>query len=159
MKFKLIWFTLITVFTAVNSYVTYQYRDFLTVSKLPICFLMLSYLCISLLLFNMKSRPLRAVTYTLNILVLLLAITYAIYCRRPLGFYIVFVSSVLFAKNIIAGPNSKDRPLTKIVNTVLLSVLFCHFGHYGNYLLGNGARPSGQWCGHPMEKREFIFLR
>ena len=109
MKFKLIWLTLITVFIAVKSYVTYQYRGFLTVSKLTICFLMLSYLCISLLMFNMKSKPLRVVTYTLNILVLLLAITYAIYCRRPLGFYIVFVSSVLFAKNLIAGPNSTVR--------------------------------------------------
>ncbi len=67
MKIKLIWLTLITVFIAVNSYVTYQYRDFLSISKLPICFLMLSYFCISLLMFNIKSKPLRAVTYTLNI--------------------------------------------------------------------------------------------
>jgi len=122
MKFKLIWLTLITAFIGVNTYVTYQYRGFLTISKLPVCFLMLSYLCISLLLFNIKSKPLRAVTYTLNILVLLLAITYAIYCRRPLGFYIVFVSCVLLAKNIIAGPNGKDKTLTKIANTVILSV-------------------------------------
>lgn len=146
MKFKLIWLTLITAFIGVNTYVTYQYRGFLTISKLPICFLMLSYLCISLLLFNIKSMPLRVVTYTLNILVLLLVITYAIYCRSPLGFYIVFVSSVLLAKNLIAGPNSKDRPLTKIANTALLSVFFAilvitgiTFSATARDPLGNGA--------------------
>ncbi len=57
MKFKLIWLTLITAFIGVNTYVTYQYRGFLTISKLLVCFLMLSYLCISLLFSILSQSP------------------------------------------------------------------------------------------------------
>lgn len=147
MKSKLIWLTLITALTAVNPYVTYLYRDIMTVSKLPVCFLMLSYLCISLLFFNIKSKPLRAVTYTLNILVFLLAIIYAIYCRRPLGFYILFISYLLLGKNLIAGPNSKDKPLTKIANTVVLSVFSAVLVITGITFLMEVRNPLGNGAG------------
>ena len=106
--------------TALNLYVTYAIRHALSVSVLPACFLALSFLCSVLFLFSPKAKLWRTVTYILNVLILLLGIAYAIYFRRPLGFYTAFSSVALFAKNFIAGPNRKDSSVMKIVNAALL---------------------------------------
>ncbi len=119
MKIRFIGFILLT---ALNGYVTYQLWDALCISKLPVCFLALSYLCGLLFLINIKSKLQRVITYVLNILVLLLEISYALYFRRPLGFYTAFSPVTLFAKNFIAGPNRKDKPVTKIINATLLLI-------------------------------------
>lgn len=108
--------------TALNLYVAYAIRTALSVSVLPACFLALSFLCSALILFSPKAKLWRNVTYILNVLILLLGIAYAIYFRRPLGFYTAFSSVALFAKNFIAGPNRKDRPVTKIINAALLLI-------------------------------------
>ena len=108
--------------TALNLYVTYAIRHVLSVSVLPACFLALSYLCGVLFLFSPKAKLWRTVTYTLNVLILLFGIAYAIYFRRPLGFYTAFSSVALFAKNFIAGPDRKDRPVTKTINAILLLI-------------------------------------
>ena len=108
--------------TALNLYVTYAIRHALSVSVLPACFLVLSFLCSVLFLFSPKAKLWRAATYILNVLILLLGIAYAIYFRRPLGFYTAFSSVALFAKNFIAGPNRKDRSVTKIINAALLLI-------------------------------------
>ena len=108
--------------TALNLCVTYAIRHALSISVLPACFLALSFLCSVLFLFSPKAKLWRTVTYILNVLILLLGITYAIYFRRPLGFYTAFSSVALFAKNFIAGPNRKDKPVTKIVNAALLLI-------------------------------------
>lgn len=108
--------------TALNLYVTYAIRHALSVSVLPACFLALSFLCSVLFLFSPKAKLWRTVTYVLNVLILLLGIAYAIYFRRPLGFYTAFSSVALFAKNFIAGPDRKDKPVTKIVNAALLLI-------------------------------------
>lgn len=119
MKFRLIGFALLT---ALNGYTTYQLRDALSISKLPLCFLTLSYLCGVLFLINIKAKTQRVLTYTLTVTIFVLGIVYAFYFRRPLGFYTAFSSAVLFSKNFIAGPNRRDKPMTKIVNAVLLLI-------------------------------------
>lgn len=119
MKIRLIGFTLLT---ALNGYVTYQLWDALCISNLPLCFLAMSYLCGVLFLINIKAKTQRIITYIVNVLILLLGIAYALYFRRPLGFYTAFSSAVLFAKNFIAGPDHKDKPMTKIINAALLLV-------------------------------------
>lgn len=119
MKIRLFGFT---VLTALNLYVTYTLRHAILVSRLPACFLALCFLCGTLFLFNIRSKPWRILTYTLNVIILLLGIAYAIYFRRPLGFYTAFSSAALFAKNFIAGPDRKDKPVTKIINAALLLI-------------------------------------
>lgn len=119
MKIRLIGFILLT---ALNGYVTYQLWDALCISKLPVCFLALSYLCGVLFLINIKAKTQRALTYTFTVTIFVLGITYALYFRRPLGFYTAFSSVALFAKNFIAGPDRKDKPVTKTVNAVLLLI-------------------------------------
>lgn len=119
MKIRLFGFT---VLTALNLYVTYTLRHAILVSKLPTCFLALCFLCSTLFLFNIRSKPWRILTYILNVIILLLGIAYAIYFRRPLGFYTAFSSAALFAKNFIAGPDRKDKSVTKIVNAALLLI-------------------------------------
>lgn len=119
MKIRLIGFTLLT---ALNGYVTYQLWDALCISKLPVCFLALSYLCGVLFLINIKAKTQRVLTYTFTVTFFVLGIIYALYFRRPLGFYTAFSSAVLFVKNFIAGPDRKDKPVAKTVNAVLLLI-------------------------------------
>jgi len=119
MKIRLIGITLLT---ALNGYVTYQLWDVLYISKLPLCFLTLSYLCGVLFLINIKEKAQRVLTYTFTVTIFVLGIIYAFYFRRPLGFYTAFSSATLFAKNFIAGPNRKDKPVTKIINAALLLI-------------------------------------
>lgn len=119
MKIRLIGFALLT---ALNGYVTYQIGDALYISTLPLCFVALSYLCGVLLLINIKTKAQRTITYIANVLILILGIAYALYFRRPLGFYTAFSSVALFAKNFIAGPTRKDKPVTKIINAMLLLI-------------------------------------
>lgn len=113
MRIRLIGFTFLT---ALNGYVTYQIWDVLCISTLPLCFLALSYLCGVLFLINIKAKTQRVLTYTFTATIFVLGIIYALYFRRPLGFYTAFLSAVLFSKNFIAGPNRSDKPVTKIVN-------------------------------------------
>ena len=120
MKFRLIGFALLT---ALNGYATYQLWDTLCISTLPLCFLTLSYLCGVLFLINIKAKTQRVLTYTLTVAIFVLGITYAFCFRRPLGFYTAFLSAVLFSKNFIAGPEHEDKPVTKIVNAVLLLII------------------------------------
>ena len=68
--------------TAMNLCVTYAIRHALSVSVLPACFLALSFLCSVLFLFSPRAKLWRAVTYVLNVLILLLGIAYAIYFRN-----------------------------------------------------------------------------
>jgi len=119
MKIRLIGFALLI---ALNGYVTYQIWDVLYISKLPLCFLALSYLCGVLFLINIKAKTQRVLTYTFTVTIFVLGIIYAFYFRRPLGFYTAFSSAVLFSKNFITGPEHKDKPVTKIVNAVLLMI-------------------------------------
>ena len=119
MKIRLIGFTLLT---ALNGYVTYQLWNNLYISVLPLCFLALSYLCGALFLINIKAKTQRVLTYTFTVTIFVLGIIYALYFRRPLGFYTAFSSAVLFAKNFISGPNRKDKPVTKSINAVLLFI-------------------------------------
>ena len=119
MKIRLIGFALLT---ALNGYITYQLWDALCISKLPLCFLTLSYLCGVLFLINIKAKTQRVLTYTFTVAIFVLGIVYAFYFRRPLGFYTAFSSAVLFSKNFIAGPEHEDKPVTKIVNAVLLLI-------------------------------------
>ena len=119
MKIRLIGFALLT---GLNGYVTYQIGDALCISKLPLCFLVLSYLCGVLFLINIKAKIPRVLTYIFTVTIFGLGIIYAFYFRRPLGFYTAFSSAVLFAKNFIAGPDSKDKPVTKIINAMLLLI-------------------------------------
>ena len=119
MKIRFIGFILLT---GLNGYVTYQIWDALCISTLPLCFLALSYLCGVLFLINIKAKTQRTITYIVNVLVLLLGITYALYFRRLLGFYTAFSSAVLFAKNFIEGPDRKDKLVTKIINAALLLI-------------------------------------
>ena len=119
MKFRLIGFTLLT---ALNGYVTYQLWDILYISKLPLCFLALSYLCGVLFLINIKAKTQRVLTYTFTVMIFVLGIIYALYFRRPLGFYTAFSSAALFAKNFIAGPDHKDKHVTKTVNAALVLI-------------------------------------
>lgn len=119
MEIRLIGFILLT---ALNGYVTYQLWDVLYISKLPLCFLALSYLCGVLFLINIKAKTQRVLTYTFTVTIFVLGIIYALYFRRPLGFYTAFSSAILFAKNFIAGPNRKDKPMTKIINVALLMI-------------------------------------
>ena len=124
MKIRLIGFALLT---ALNGYVTYQLWNALWISKLPLCFLVLSYLCGVLLLINIKAKTQRALTYTFTVTIFVIGIIYAFYFRRPLGFYTAFSSAVLFAKNFIADPDRKDKPVTKIINTALLLITAAAF--------------------------------
>lgn len=117
MKIRFIGFALLTV---LNGYVTYHIWDVLCISILPLCFLALSYLCGVLFLINIKDKTQRIITYIVNVIILILGIAYAIYFRRPLGFYTAFSSAILFAKNFIAGPERKDKPVTKKLNIALL---------------------------------------
>ncbi len=119
MKIRLFGFTALT---ALNLYVTYTLRHAILVSRLPACFLALCFLSGTLFLFKIRSKTWRILTYTLNVTIFLLGIAYAIYFRRPLGFYTAFSSAALFAKNFIAGPNHKDRSVTKIINAALLLI-------------------------------------
>ena len=117
MKIRFIGFALLTV---LNGYVTYHIWDVLCISTLPLCFLALSYLCGVLFLINIKDKTQRIITYIVNVIILILGIAYAIYFRRPLGFYTAFSSVILFAKNFIAGPERKDKPVTKSIYALLL---------------------------------------
>ncbi|MBO5836765.1 MAG: transglutaminase domain-containing protein [Oscillospiraceae bacterium] len=119
MIIRLIGFILLT---ALNGYVTYQLWDALWISKLPLCFLVLSYLCGALFLIKIKEKTQRVLTYTFTVTIFVFGIIYALYFRRPLGFYTAFSSAILFAKNFITGPNSKDKHMAKIVNAVLLMI-------------------------------------
>lgn len=119
MKIRLIGFTFLT---ALNGYVTFQLWDALCISTLPLCFLALSYLCGVLFLINIEAKTQRILTYTLTVTIFVFGIIYAFYFRRPLGFYTAFSSAVLFVKNFIAGPNRKDKPVTKKVNIVFLVI-------------------------------------
>ncbi len=62
MKIRLIGFALLT---ALNGYVTHQLWDALCISKLPVCFLALSYLCGVLFLINIKEKTQRVLTYNI----------------------------------------------------------------------------------------------
>lgn len=124
MKIRLIGFTFLT---ALNGYVTYQLWNVLYISKLPLCFLALSYLCGVLFLINIKAKTKRALTYTFTVTICVLGIIYAFYFRRLLGFYTAFTSVVLFTKNFIAGPSRKDKPATKTANIVLLIITATSF--------------------------------
>lgn len=119
MKIRLIGFILLT---ALNGYVTYQIRDAACISTLPLCFLALSYLCGELFLINIKEKTQRILTHTFTVAIFVIGIIYALYFRRPLGFYTAFSSAVLFSKNFIFGPERKDKHVTKIVNAVLLVI-------------------------------------
>jgi transglutaminase-like putative cysteine protease len=119
MKIRIIGFTLLT---ALNGYATYQLWNVLYISKLPLCFLALSYLCGVLFWINIKVKTQRVLTYTFTVTIFVFGIIYAFYFRRPLGFYTAFSSAVLFSKNFIAGPEHKDKPVTKIVNAVLIMI-------------------------------------
>ena len=119
MKIRLIGFALLT---PMNGYITYHLWDVLCIRTLPLCFLALSCLCGVLLLFNIRSKAQLVITYTVNVLVLVFGLAYAIYFRRPLGFYTAFSSAVLFAKNFICGPNCKDKPVTKILSAMLILI-------------------------------------
>lgn len=91
MKFRLIGFALLT---ALNGYVTYQLWNVLCISKLLLCFLALSYLCGVLFLINIKAKTQRVLTYTFTVTIFVLGIIYALYFRRPLGFYTAFSSAI-----------------------------------------------------------------
>lgn len=119
MKIRFIGFILLT---ALNGYVTYQIWDALCISTLPLCFLALSYLCGVLFLINIKAKTQRVLRYIFTVTIFVLGIIYALYFRRPFGFYTAFLSAVLFAKNFIAGPNRKDKAVTKIINAALLLI-------------------------------------
>ncbi|MFR5864685.1 MAG: hypothetical protein ACLUFV_05710 [Acutalibacteraceae bacterium] len=106
-----------------NAYVTHLLWDVWAITTLPVCFLILSYLCTLLFMFNIRNSLLRTITYTLNVAVFLLGIAYAIYYRNPLGFYTSFTATVLFAKNFIAGPDRKDKTIAKVANILVLSAL------------------------------------
>ena len=119
MKIRCIGFIILT---ALNGYVTYQIWDALCISTLPLCFLALSYLCGVLFLINIKAKTQRVLRYIFTVTIFVLGIIYALYFRRPFGFYTAFLSAVLFAKNFIAGPNRKDKAVTKIINAALLLI-------------------------------------
>ena len=119
MKIRFIGFALLT---ALNGYVTYHIWDVLCISTLSLCFLALSYLCGVLFLINIKDKTQRIITYIVNVIILILGIAYAIYFRRPLGFYTAFSSAILFAKNFIAGPARKDKYVTKKLNIAQLLI-------------------------------------
>lgn len=120
MKIRIIGFTLLT---ALNGYITYLVWGALCISVLPLCFLAMSYLCGVLFLINIKAKTQRVLTYTFTVTIFVLGIIYAFYFRRPLGFYTTFSSVVLFAKNFIAGSDRKDKPVTKMMNAVLLLII------------------------------------
>ena len=117
MKVRLFGFA---VLTAINMYVTYSLGDTLLISTLPVCLILLSVFCSGLFLINVKSTPQRTITYFLAVVIILIGLYFAIYCRRPLGFLAVFSPATVIVKNFICGPNSKEKLLTKIIGTILL---------------------------------------
>jgi len=50
----------------------------------------------------------RTITYFLAVAIVAIALYFAIYYRRPLGFLAVFSSVTIIVKNFICGPNSKE---------------------------------------------------
>ncbi len=117
MKIRLFGFA---VLKAINIYVTYFLWDTLLISTLPVCLILLSIICSGLFLVNVKSRLQRTITYFLAVLIMVIGLYFAIHYRRPLGFLAVFSSTTVICKNLICGPNLKDKLLTKIIGAILL---------------------------------------
>ena len=143
MKIRLIGFMLLTI---LNGYITYQLWDTLCISALPLCFLVLSILCGILFLFNPRTKSLQGILYGITVAIILLGIYYAVFCRRPLGFYTASLSTIVFAANFICGPGRKDKSVIKILCTVIcLITLACILSTLisfssAKHPLGNGAK-------------------
>lgn len=69
-----------------------------------------------LILTDAKSKSMRFIVYTLLLIVLMFGYFYAIYYRRPFGFYVIFCAFVGFVYYfVLADKSTKDNLCTKII--------------------------------------------
>ena len=109
----------------VNTYLTLSLRGFLQISYVPRLLIGLSLCCSILTLINVRTKMLRAVTYIMTSVVLIVGLFYAMYCRRPLGFWVAISACIVIATYFLSRPKSrKDSFVTKITAVVTLVTVF-----------------------------------
>ena len=111
----------------VNAYLTVRMWGFLQMSYTPRLLIGLSLGCSVLVLVNIKAKVLRATTYIVASVVLIVGLFYAIYCRRPLGFWVAISACIVITIYFLSesGPKSwKDNFVTKMTVVIALVAVF-----------------------------------
>ena len=111
------------IMLAVNAYLTVHLWGFLQASYTPRLLIGLSLGCGVLALVNIRARMLRATTYIVASAVLIVGLFYAIYCRRPLGFWAALSACIVIAVYFLSEPGLKSRKdnfVTKVTAVIAL---------------------------------------
>lgn len=113
----------------VNAYLTVNLWGFLQMSYTPSLLIGLSLGCSFLALVNIRTKALRVVTYIITSAVLIAGLFYAIYCRRPLGFWVAIsaciVITIYFLTELESGPKPRKNSLvTEMIVSVALVTVF-----------------------------------
>ena len=116
--FKIICFILLSAGNIVSTIMCW---DFLAVSYTPRLLIGLSLCCSVLALINVRVKTLRAITYIMTSAVLVVGLFYALYCRRPLGFWVAISSCVVIATYFLSRPKLRtDSLVTKMISVIAL---------------------------------------
>ncbi|MBR6051243.1 MAG: hypothetical protein IKP68_08595 [Clostridia bacterium] len=117
------WIVFLIMF-GVNSYSAVSLWSFLQISYAPRLLIGLSLCCSILTLINVRTKMLRAVTYIMTSVVLIVGLFYAMYCRRALGFWVAISACVVIATYFLSRPKSRKNTLvTKMIAVIALVVV------------------------------------
>ena len=108
-----------------NVYSTVSLWGFLQISYAPRLLIGLSLGCSVLALIKIRAKALRVVKYIIASAVLLVGLFYAMYCRRPLGFWVAISACIVIAISFLSRPKpQKDRLVTKLISCIILTSVF-----------------------------------
>lgn len=113
--------------TAGNAASTIMCWEFLTVSYTPKLLIGLSLGCNVLALVNIRAKVLRVITYIVASVVLIVGLFYAIYCRRPLGFWVAISACIVITIYFLSELGLKSRKnnfVTKMTAVIALITIF-----------------------------------
>ena len=91
--FRLIcFFTLLTI----NGIVCAYLRNFVLIASMAWYLVGILLSCNLLILVDIESKILRGIIYLLMVIIMILGLVYAVFCRRPLGFIPSYTGALLF---------------------------------------------------------------
>ncbi len=125
--YKIIEFTLWNI---ANILITLRLWGYLEVAPLFTVHIIISFCCSILFCIDFSSKTIRAFTYILSALMIMLGIIYAVYFRQPVGFILVISSTLLILKYVFCERKKQpNRFATKVVASVTLVVLIMSMGY------------------------------
>lgn len=136
---KYICFILLSV---ANVAVVVKFWGFLQISYVPRLLIALSICCGFLILTDIKSKSLFVTIHIILSVAMLVGFIYAIFWRRPLGFWVMISAAAVMAKYFLSEPKlRKDGIVMKMIAITVLVTIFILTVFLGTFAVASDERP------------------